>query len=316
MDEQLTKRHAAWCSGLQRAIETDGWGQVVEAVEAYERLAAQLTQEASQFHQLSKDQSRTIEKVAGSLDLRVKCLSAVDGERASPTKDDMEDVLEVALDKVLESVLSDTPQVFPLDLGAVARRRGTKASTVQVVEEADDLVDDESLTAAATAAAAARRPRRKGETYLDLFLDKIGLKDASTYTNPTLVISVIDRDGNAMEEKHETFVGSCSEPQHVSFHARIQLETSLKDMDERGAAIFFEFYHYKPKKRKQSCRCWTLLEMDEVAAAAADSTTDDGSNALVLELYQKPMDPKRKRIHLFTVKELYLHLQLTHKTTP
>jgi hypothetical protein len=110
------------------------------------------------------------------------------------------------LDKVLESVLSDTPQVFPLDLGAVARRRGTKASTVQVVEEADDLVDDESLTAAATAAAAARRPRRKGETYLDLFLDKIGLKDASTYTNPTLVISVI---GACVHLCWSTYVPSC-----------------------------------------------------------------------------------------------------------
>lgn len=70
-----------------------------------------------------------------------------------------------------------------------------------------------------------------------------------------------------------------------------------------GAAVFFEFYHYKPKKRKKSCRCWAMLEMDEVAT----------NGALVLELYQKPMDPKRKRINLFTVKELYLHLELTRQ---
>lgn len=71
-----------------------------------------------------------------------------------------------------------------------------------------------------------------------------------------------------------------------------------------GAAIFFEFYHYKPKKRKKSCRCWALLEMDEVAKGGVRA----------LELYQKPMDPRRKRINLFTVKELYLHVQLTLQT--
>lgn len=64
--------------------------------------------------------------------------------------------------------------------------------------------------------------------------------------------------------------------------------------------MFFEFIHYKAKKRKQSCRCWALLEMDEITK----------SGPLVLELYQKPMDPKKKRINLFTVKPLYLHMEL------
>lgn len=73
-----------------------------------------------------------------------------------------------------------------------------------------------------------------------------------------------------------------------------------------GAAVFFEFVHYKPKKRKKSCRCWALLEMDEVPPS--------GGSALVLELYQKPKDPTRKRINLFTVKELYLHVHLTRTT--
>jgi hypothetical protein len=35
---------------------------------------------------------------------------------------------------------------------------------------------------------------------------------------------------------------------------------------------------------------------------------------VVLELYQKPMDPKRKRIHLFTEKELFLQLELRLQT--
>ncbi|TYZ66027.1 hypothetical protein PybrP1_009042 [[Pythium] brassicae (nom. inval.)] len=330
--EELKKRHASWCKNLQRAVETDGWGQVVEAVEAYERLAVQLTQETPKCHELSKDQARTLEKVAGALDLRAKCLSSVtDGERTSPTKEDMEEVLEV-----LCSALSAAPQVFPADLGNVGRP-AKKVSTVQVVE-LEDADEDDNLAAAAAAARALagdegskQRPlagvlrgagrRRPGETYFDAEICKIGLKDASTYTNPTIVVSVFDRDGRAMGEPVETLVGSFSaaEPQHISFSpsASVQLEPSLTDMEERGAAVFFEFYHYKPKKRKKSCRCWALLEMDEMGevplSGGGGAGSSTSSSALVLELYQKPMDPKRKRINLFTVKELYLHLRLSRR---
>ena len=35
-----------------------------------------------------------------------------------------------------------------------------------------------------------------------------------------------------------------------------------------GAAVFFEFKHYKPKGKYMSVRCWSLLEMDEVSMRA------------------------------------------------
>lgn len=145
--------------------------------------------------------------------------------------------------------------------------------------------------------------------------------DSESTENECYVFGLsIDYSGKAMEETRETGAGSCSEPRHVTFNANIQLATNLRKMEDRkfvvhpenlqvvdilfvynldGAAISFEFFHYKAKKRKKSCRCWALLEMDEIK---------DGS--VVLELYQKPMDPKRKRIHLFTEKELYLQLEL------
>lgn len=33
-----------------------------------------------------------------------------------------------------------------------------------------------------------------------------------------------------------------------------------------GAAIFFEFKHYKPKKRFTSTKCFAFMEMDEIKA--------------------------------------------------
>lgn len=53
--------------------------------------------------------------------------------------------------------------------------------------------------------------------------------------------------------------------------------------------------------------------MDEVAAVRTNSS-DSSSAPLALELYEKPMDPKRKRINLFTVKELYLHVHVALHT--
>ncbi|RLN55020.1 hypothetical protein BBJ29_006858 [Phytophthora kernoviae] len=311
--EDVVKLHAAWCKSLQQAVETDAWGQVIEAVEAYERLA----------DRIAKALPSIIEKVMVAMELRAKCLSSVDGER-KPTREDMEDVLDA-----LRGSLSDEPEVFPLDVNRALRskNRGSteKDKEVDVDREMDEHAAAE-LVGATTQAAVVRSP---GGTYLDIHITKIGLKDASVYVNPTMAVSVFgellqclpklvrdgltqfhaihtidmaDYSGKSMEETRETGVGVCNEPRQVTFNAKIQLATNLRKMEDRGAAITFEFFHYKAKKRKKSCRCWALLELDEIK---------DG--AVLLELYQKPMDPKRKRIHLFTEKDLYLQLELRQK---
>uniref|UniRef100_A0A8C2URB6 Axin interactor, dorsalization associated n=1 Tax=Chinchilla lanigera TaxID=34839 RepID=A0A8C2URB6_CHILA len=70
-----------------------------------------------------------------------------------------------------------------------------------------------------------------------------------------------------------------------------------------GAAIFFEFKHYKPKKKFTSTKCFAFMEMDEIKPGP-----------IVIELYKKPTDFKRKKLQLLTKKPLYLHLHQTlHK---
>lgn len=278
---------------------------------------------------------------------------------------------------MLCSVLSDTPQVFPADLGHVGRP-AKKVSTVQVVEMEEDADDDRAtatadqsfkvkLTASLTEASGATR-WRPGETYVDVEISKIGLKDASTYTNPTIVVSVFgacyynSTDLSSADPllRHDVRVqtgtavpwasrsrrqSACSPPlnrstfrshrphasgssrasqtwtsvRYVAWHAWSSSGRSGKEgvalavltnhceyVAAGGAAIFLAFYHYKPKKRKKSCRCWAMLEMDELPGSTSTS-----SSALVLELYEKPVDPKRKRIHLFTIKELYVHVRVS-----
>ncbi|RXM33709.1 Axin interactor, dorsalization-associated protein [Acipenser ruthenus] len=70
-----------------------------------------------------------------------------------------------------------------------------------------------------------------------------------------------------------------------------------------GAAIFFELKHYKPKKRFTSTKCFAFMEMDEIKPGP-----------IIVELYKKPTDFKRKKLNLLTKKPLYLHLRQTlHK---
>jgi len=43
---------------------------------------------------------------------------------------------------------------------------------------------------------------------------------------------------------------------------------SIKPFSSLGAAIFFEFKHYKPKKRFTSTKCFAFMEMDEIKPGA------------------------------------------------
>ncbi|KAH7463840.1 Axin interactor, dorsalization-associated protein [Phytophthora ramorum] len=291
--EDVVKLHAAWCKSLQQAVETDAWGQVLEAVEAYERLAGRIAKALPVCKHLTPPQMSIMEKVVVALEMRAKCLSSVDGQR-KPTKEDMEDVLDA-----LRGALADEPEVFPLDVTRAVRSKTRGSAKMDKAIDEEHGMDASAAAELANATTQAAVPRSPGATYLDIRITQIGLKDAGVYVNPTMAVSVLDYNGKAMEETRETGVGVCSEPRHVAFNANIQLATNLRKMEDHGAAITFEFFHYKANKRKKSCRCWALLEMDEIK---------DGP--VILELYQKPMDPKRKRIHLFTEKELYLQLEL------
>lgn len=43
---------------------------------------------------------------------------------------------------------------------------------------------------------------------------------------------------------------------------------SIQPFFPLGAAIFFEFKHYKPKKRFTSTKCFAFMEMDEIKPGA------------------------------------------------
>lgn len=44
---------------------------------------------------------------------------------------------------------------------------------------------------------------------------------------------LVDSTGVAIEDKHDTTVGACSEPKYVTFNNKIHLRTSLSDLEAR-----------------------------------------------------------------------------------
>ena len=110
--------------------------------------------------------------------------------------------------------------------------------------------------------------------------------------------------GNVIGQPQETPITNRKQPPYVLFNNKFCVQTPLEQLDA-GFAIFFEFKHFKPAKKYVSTRCFAFMEKDEVAESAN----------IQLELYAKPTDFTHKKIKLFSVKPLYLHLKLSFRKT-
>lgn len=69
--------------------------------------------------------------------------------------------------------------------------------------------------------------------------------------------------GKDLEAVQITPVASERETSYIVFGNEVEIHSPLEEMPS-GAAIFFEFKHYKPKKGITSTRCFSFMEMDEV----------------------------------------------------
>ncbi|XP_067338794.1 axin interactor, dorsalization-associated protein isoform X2 [Channa argus] len=111
-----------------------------------------------------------------------------------------------------------------------------------------------------------------------------------------------DVNGVDLNPVQDTPVATRKEDTYIHFSVDVEIQRHLEKLP-KGAAIFFEFKHYKPKKRFTSTKCFAFMEMDEIKPGP-----------IVIELYRKPTDYRRKKLQLLTKKPLYLHLHQTlHK---
>mmetsp|Transcript_18071 Transcript_18071/g.46296 ORF Transcript_18071/g.46296 Transcript_18071/m.46296 type:complete len:157 (+) Transcript_18071:483-953(+) len=140
---------------------------------------------------------------------------------------------------------------------------------------------------------------RRGDELLSIKIDKWGFKEASGFIDPFLSVQVVNSKGELLESAQDTPVTNRIDGNYIMFGHTVHIQTPLNALPD-GAAIVFEYKHYKPKKKKVSTRAWAFMEMSEMA-----------QGPLALEIYKKPTDLKRKKIALLSVKQLFLHLELT-----
>uniref|UniRef100_A0A8C2CA69 Axin interactor, dorsalization associated n=1 Tax=Cyprinus carpio TaxID=7962 RepID=A0A8C2CA69_CYPCA len=272
---------------------------------------------------------KTLGKFATCLEMRSAALQCTQSQEEFK----LEDLKK--LEPIIKNILTYNKD-FPFDVQPVPLRK------ILAPGEEENLELEEELDAGTGAGSTPsfpsrvpgtllpRLPSEPGMTLLTLTIEKIGLKDAGQCIDPYITVSVKGRapqrlltayqiclnifltyffpfhcpdlNGIDLSPVQDTAVATRKEDTYIHFSVDVEIQKHLEKLP-KGAAIFFEFKHYKPKKRFTSTKCFAFMEMDEIRPGP-----------IVIELYKKPTDFKRKKLNLLTKKPLYLHLNQTlHK---
>ncbi|XP_068958921.1 axin interactor, dorsalization-associated protein isoform X2 [Petaurus breviceps papuanus] len=253
-----------WGASFRRGADFDSWGQLVEAIDEYQILARHLQKEAQAQHNNSEFTEEQ-KKTIGKIATCLELRSAALQSTQSQDEFKLEDLKK--LEPILKNILTYNKE-FPFDVQPVPLRRILAPGEEENLEFEED--DEEGGAGA-------------------------GSPDSFPARVP-------DLNGIDLTPVQDTPVASRKEDTYVHFNVDIELQKHIEKLT-KGAAIFFEFKHYKPKKRFTSTKCFAFMEMDEIKPGP-----------IIIELYKKPTDFKRKKLQLLTKKPLYLHLHQTlHK---
>jgi len=274
-----------WQALFTKAQQADSWGQIHEAQEGYLAVASQIAAKQAMPSITSKEKD--------SMHRLCLCLSA----RAEALKTFKETVSSAdmkSLDPVFQALFTGNElESFPIDPSKYQH-----AAPVIPTSEGEILCGEvEELSEWQQHQAVLRNV---SGTVVSLRIEKMGLKDAQDYIDPFMTVLVADSRTNLLDT-HDTPIAKERRATHVIFEHLVCLNISLEEMRKQGAALFFEFKHYKPKKKKISTRCWAFMELDELKC----------DEEIVLEIYHKPTDLKKKKINLHSEKPLYLHMTAT-----
>ncbi|XP_019713371.1 axin interactor, dorsalization-associated protein isoform X2 [Hippocampus comes] len=298
----VNKTLQKWHASFRKGTDFDSWGQLVEAIDEYQILARQLQKEvqSSNSSDFTEEQKKNLGKIATCLEMR-----SISLQSTQSTEDfKLEDLKK--LESIIQNLLTYTKE-FPFDVQPVPLRKILAPGEEENLElEEEDAAavagSTEAFPPRAPGTLLPRLPSEPGMTLLTIRIEKIGLKDAGQCIDPYMTISVKDSNGVDLNPVQDTPVATKKEDLCIHFGMDVEIQRHLERLP-KGAAIFFEFKHYKPKKRFTSTKCFAFLEMDEIKPGP-----------IVIELYKKPTDFKRKKLQLLTKKPLYLHLHQTlHK---
>uniref|UniRef100_H3DG49 Axin interactor, dorsalization associated n=1 Tax=Tetraodon nigroviridis TaxID=99883 RepID=H3DG49_TETNG len=299
----VSKTVQKWHASFRKGTDFDSWGQLVEAIDEYQILARQLQKaHSATASDFTEDQKKTIGKIATCLEMRSASL------QSAQSKEEFKLEELKTLETILQNILTYNKE-FPFDVQPVLLRKilaPGEEENLEFEEEEENGAgaagSREVLPSRSPGTLLPRLPSEPGMSLLTIKIDKIGLKDAGQCIDPYMTVSVKDVNGVDINPVQDTPVATRKEDTYIHFSVDVEIQRHVEKLP-KGAAIFFEFKHYKPKKKFTSTKCFAFMEMDEIKPGP-----------IVVELYKKPTDFRRKKLQLLTKKQLYLHLHQTLHT--
>uniref|UniRef100_A0A673VZV2 Axin interactor, dorsalization associated n=1 Tax=Salmo trutta TaxID=8032 RepID=A0A673VZV2_SALTR len=303
----VNKTIQKWHASFRKGTDFDSWGQLVEAIDEYQILARQLQKEVQSTNPSDFTEDQKVHTFLRLISTPGDLMNTYIQHWCTQSQEEfkLEDLKKLEI--IIKSILTYNKD-FPFDVQPVPLRRilaPGEEENLEVEEEEDAATgagSPESFPNRVPGTLLPRLPSEPRMSLLTIKIDKIGLKDAGQCIDPYMTVSVKDLSGIDLNPVQDTPVATQKEDTYIHFSVDIEIQRHIERLP-KGAAIFFEFKHYKPKKGFTSTKCFAFMEMDEIKPGP-----------IVIELYKKPTDFKRKKLQLLTKKPLYLHLHQTlHK---
>uniref|UniRef100_A0A3B5KRW0 C2 Aida-type domain-containing protein n=1 Tax=Xiphophorus couchianus TaxID=32473 RepID=A0A3B5KRW0_9TELE len=251
----VNKTVQKWHASFKKGTDFDSWGQLVEAIDEYQQLQKEV--QSTNSSDFTEEQKKNLGKIATCLEMRSASLQCTQSKEEFK----LEDLKKLEL---IKNILTYNKE-FPFDVQPVPLKILAPGEEENLELEAED---DAAAGAGSTGTFPPRAPTllprlpsEPGMTLLTLRIEKIGLKDAGQCIDPYMSISV-KVNGVDLNPMQDTPVATRKEDTYIHFSVDIEIQRHVEKLPK--AAIFFEFKHYKPKKRFTSTKCFAFMEMDEI----------------------------------------------------
>ncbi|KAF3850043.1 hypothetical protein F7725_019762 [Dissostichus mawsoni] len=273
----VNKTIQKWHVSFRKGTDFDSWGQLVEAIDEYQIETTAKRGPVNKFIRLHRGAEENFGK---------NCIMSGD-EKWQSAVHTVQGGLQVRRAEETgnhNSKYLTYNKVFPFDVQPVPLRRilaPGEEEHLELEEEEDAAAgagSTEAFPPRAPGTLLPRLPSEHGMTLLTLKIEKIGLKDAGQCIDPYMTVSLKDLNGLDVYPVQDTPVASRKEDTYIHFSVDVDIQRHVEKIP-KGAAIFFEFKHYKPKKGFTSTKCFAFMEMDEIKPGP-----------IVIELYKKPTD--------------------------
>lgn len=282
-DRRLLQARKEWQRLFKDAFEGDTWGDLETAAETYEKLDGKIGDELDMIgNDISPQNLKVINKIRTCISLRIEALNSPGKANSGLPLKEMKKLLPLWDDLFQKPI-----DKFPI----------SGVDHIVIENNKQDIIDEGDVPRVNEKT----NENKSEDATVHVFVDKIGLKDATNYIDAQLKVSVVDKSGRVIESQ-TTPKSRTSKATFVMFGDNLYFKTPTANFQKKGYNFFFEFIHYKPKKKKISTRCYAFMEPAELA--------DREGELCCLELYKKPTDYTRKRVNLHTIKRLYCHVKV------